>query len=183
MDYTRGHKATTHSATPLSQDEELKASIMVIHLFARWHIQEQKGTYESRKGVFRACIFCVLFSDTSMRAGAAAEADSGSDTEFLILPPNTQAKNVTASYRVVNVQAYKEEFEQEISAILFTPSIAEGGAQSSMPQDASGGSASQAPKTLSGKAYEVHIAACMRLLWCKKGCYKSYLTHTTNYFM
>jgi hypothetical protein len=31
MDYTRGHRATTHTATPPSQDEELKASIMVIH--------------------------------------------------------------------------------------------------------------------------------------------------------
>ena len=145
MDYTRGHKATTHSATPPSQDEELKASIMVIHLLAGRHIREQN------------CIFVCYFLTQACEQGQQQKETAAPDTEFIILPPNTQAKNVTASYGVVNVQAYKEEFEQEISAILFTPSIAEGGAQSSMPQDASGGSASQAPKTPSGKAYSESV--------------------------
>jgi len=70
------------------------------------------------------------------------------------------------SYGVVNVQAYQQEFEHEISAILFTPSLAETGPQA-MPQDASGSSsASQAPKSQSGKHTLVHTAASLLVHTC-----------------
>ena len=64
------------------------------------------------------------------------------DIEFIVLPPNTQAKHITGSYGTVDVQYHKNVYEDEICAILHTPPLGGGGAGSSYPVQSSSSSSS-----------------------------------------
>jgi len=69
------------------------------------------------------------------------------DTEFIVLPPNTQAKHVPTSYGLVNVQQFKSEYENEISAILFTPSLSDSGGRVAAQNTGTSAAACTAPQS------------------------------------
>jgi len=74
------------------------------------------------------------------------------DTEFIVLPPNTQAKHVPTSYGVVNVQQFKSEYENEISAILFTPSANDSGGGVAAQNTGTSAAAGTTPQSTNGRS-------------------------------
>jgi len=67
MDYTKKHKATTHSETPPSHDEELKASIMVKRVFV-CNCAILRGA--------SACVRAKTAFNTGIQTGTASEGNS-----------------------------------------------------------------------------------------------------------
>jgi len=90
------------------------------------------------------------------------------DIEFIVLPPNTQAKHITGSYGTVDVQYHKSVYEDEICAILHTPPLGGAGGASSGFVQASDGSNSKtdAPQTTSSGQSGDSVKRSM--LFCRK---------------
>ena len=75
---------------------------------------------------------------------------SAPDIEFIVLPPNTQAKHITGSYGAVDVQYHRNVYEDEICAILHTPKLGDSGSGACRVGAMSGGKAtSDAPLSTS----------------------------------
>jgi len=123
MDYTRGRKETTHSVTPPTQHEEMKASISVraVHVMlhachlATWSCNAPFGCMHPQ--CTNAYLTCMCLQQQHQKETAAPEI------EFIVLPPNTQAKHVTSALGTVDVQYQKNAYEEEICAILHTPPV------------------------------------------------------------
>jgi len=78
MDYTRGHRATTHSATPPSQDEELKASITVPRPLVYVRDPFIKIIIKVHTGAYFVCAFDLSLDQHHTQAGTTPERDGGS---------------------------------------------------------------------------------------------------------
>ena len=96
MDYTRGHRATTHSAMPPSQDEELKASITVPHplVYVRteYILARNAGEFEKSLLVIKAhagaCFVCAFdFEIKSKRIVASTKIENAFMCEHSIYLP------------------------------------------------------------------------------------------------
>jgi len=105
---------------------------------------------------------CIRGMDFTLNSGILLQKQhqketAAPDTEFIVLPPNTQAKHVPTSYGVVNVQQFKGEYENEISAILFTPSLSDSGSGAAAQNTGTSAAASTAPQSTAGTQYRLFL--------------------------
>jgi len=74
------------------------------------------------------------------------------EIEFIVLPPNTQAKHVASALGTVDVQYHKNAYEEEICAILHTPAVDASSASSSSSHTSSSNARTGETSQMQGNA-------------------------------
>ena len=129
MDYSRIRKETTHSVAPPTQHDELKSVIEVCVLLYFL-------VFQCTPQAQACCINVTLTLYRSNMQEQYKKRSTAPDIEFVVLPPNTQAKNIIDSFGTADVEYHKHAYEEEICAILHTPPTANASETSSMrPKD------------------------------------------------